>query len=93
LKILGSEGLVEYSPYDLVKLSEKGFKTANDVFQKHEILMDFFIAVLEVDKIEAEKAACAMEHAMSAELQKKMTIFLKNFHKGKENDKNARKGR
>jgi len=92
LKILGGEGLVEYSPYDLVRLSERGFKTAENIQQKHEILMDFFVNVLNADKDEAAKAACAMEHALSPLLLKKMMIFLKNFHKGKINDKQTGKG-
>ena len=93
LRTLGGDGLVQYSPYDLVRLSEKGLKTAADIVHRHETLMDFFVSVLSVDEVEAGKAACAMEHALSPLLLKKMMVFLKNFHKGKNNDKTAGKGR
>ena len=91
LRTLGNEGLVEYSPYDLVKLSEKGVKTAMDIVHRHEILMEFFVKVLNVDEVEADKAACAMEHTISPLLLKKMIVFLRNFYKGKKNEKIARK--
>jgi len=91
LRTLGDEGLVEYSPYDLVRLSEKGIKAAMDIVHRHEILMEFFIKVLDVDEVEADKAACAMEHAISPLLLKKMMVFLRNFNKGKRNERIAGK--
>jgi len=81
LHALNGEGLVHYEPYDSVTLSEKGARTAEGVLHRHEALSEFFATVLKVDEPEATKAACAMEHAVSPVILKRLAAFLKNFRR------------
>ncbi|HIC84672.1 MAG TPA: hypothetical protein EYP06_00030 [Desulfobacterales bacterium] len=37
---------------------------SKDVIRRHEILRDFFVKVLAVDELNADKAACQMEHSI-----------------------------
>ena len=81
LQALNGEGLVHHEPYDFVTLSEKGARMAEDILHRHETLREFFVAVLKVDQPEATKAACAMEHALSPVILKKLVAFLKHFRR------------
>lgn len=64
LRTLGKFGLVNYAPYDLITLTEEGRVAAEDIVHRHKALEKFLVNVLGVDAIEADKAACKMEHAV-----------------------------
>ncbi|NLX13643.1 MAG: metal-dependent transcriptional regulator [Phycisphaerales bacterium] len=64
LHALADRELINYSPYDLITLTDKGKAVAADVVRRHEVLRDFFVRVLAVDEPEADSAACKMEHAI-----------------------------
>jgi DtxR family Mn-dependent transcriptional regulator len=68
LRALADKGLVNYAPYEIVTLTEKGQDAAREVIRKHEGVRDFLIKVLAVDKETAEITACDMEHAVSPEV-------------------------
>lgn len=65
LRHLLSLGLVNYAPYDLITLTSKGEKIAQDIVKRHQALNKFFTTVLGVDPAEADEAACKMEHVVS----------------------------
>jgi DtxR family Mn-dependent transcriptional regulator len=67
LKVLASEGLVEYERYHGVKLTEEGLSYARLIRKKHHVLEDFLINVLNVDSNTAHNEACRMEHVLSEE--------------------------
>ena len=48
LRALADRGLVNYAPYDIVTLTAKGTRMAEDVIRRHEVLRDFFVKVLAV---------------------------------------------
>ena len=56
--------LINYAPYDVISLTPSGKAAAKDVIRRHEILRDFFVKVLAVDELNADKAACQMEHSI-----------------------------
>jgi DtxR family Mn-dependent transcriptional regulator len=64
LRILSSLGLINYAPYDLITLTEAGLRAAQDIVGRHEALATFLVSVLGVDPVEAEQAACKMEHTV-----------------------------
>lgn len=64
LRTLGKIGLVNYAPYDLITLTDKGCIVAEDIVGRHKALEKFLVNVLGVDAAEADKAACKMEHAV-----------------------------
>ena len=76
LRTLSEKGYINYAPYDVITLTPKGHKHAEDVVRRHEALMDFFTKVLCVDKAEASDAACKMEHAVSRTILDRLIRFV-----------------
>lgn len=72
------KGLVRQQAYGPVELTEKGREAAERVRQKHRKLRRFLVEVLGVDPDIAEKDACLMEHAVSAQTMERLTEFLLN---------------
>ncbi|MGE4560084.1 MAG: metal-dependent transcriptional regulator [Desulfobulbus sp.] len=64
LRVLSSRGLINYAPYDLITLTKDGLALAEDIASRHEALANFMITVLGVDSVEADEAACKMEHSV-----------------------------
>ena len=76
LRTLSERGLVNYTPYDVVTLTDEGKSEAERIIRRHRVLHDFFRQVLGVSETEADAAACAMEHAISAKVLERLTDFL-----------------
>jgi len=76
LKVLASEGYVEYERYHGVKLTEEGLAYARLIRKKHHVLENFLINVLNVDKMTAHNEACRLEHALSEESAIKMCQMM-----------------
>jgi len=76
LKHLKKLGLVNHEPYDLVTLTPKGRKIALKVTEKHEVLKNFFLSVLEIDPDTADECACSMEHAIPQHVLERFTQYL-----------------
>ena len=76
LRTLSEKGFINYAPYDVITLTPKGHKHAEDVVRRHEALMDFFTKVLCVDQEEASDAACKMEHAVSRTILDRLIRFV-----------------
>jgi DtxR family transcriptional regulator, Mn-dependent transcriptional regulator len=76
LRTLSEKGYINYAPYDVITLTPKGHKHAEDVVRRHEALMDFFTKVLCVEKAEASEAACKMEHAVSRTILDRLIRFV-----------------
>ncbi|GBC61026.1 DtxR family transcriptional regulator [Desulfonema ishimotonii] len=78
LRALSKKGYINYAPYDVITLTEKGDIHAKDVVRRHEALRKFFTKVLYVDDAEAETTACKMEHEISRTVLDRMIRFV-NF--------------
>jgi DtxR family Mn-dependent transcriptional regulator len=76
LQSLARKGLVNYAPYEVITLTGKGKKVAEDVIRRHEILKDFFVKVLAIDEEVAEEGACRVEHAAPPEIIEKLIRFV-----------------
>lgn len=76
LRILSEKGYINYAPYDLITLTKKGIELAKDVVRRHEVLRDFFVKILFIDKDEAEETACKMEHAVSSNILNRIIRFV-----------------
>lgn len=64
LRALGQRGLVNYDPYQVVTLTDKGRRAALEIQQRHDVLQKFLINVLGIDETTAAANACRMEHAV-----------------------------
>ena len=72
-------GLVVQEAYGLVHLTDRGEEEGRKVNSKHRLLYKFLSSVLEVSRDTAEKDACAMEHALSAETVQALTTFVNEY--------------
>jgi len=64
LRSLADKALINYAPYDVISLTPSGKAAAKDVVRRHEVLRDFFVKVLAVEELDADRAACRMEHSI-----------------------------
>ena len=78
LRSLSKKGLINYEPYEVITLTDKGREVAGDVIRRHEALKDFFIKVLAIDAAIAEESACRIEHAAPPEVIDRLIRFV-NF--------------
>lgn len=69
LKNLSKKGYVNYVPYDVITLTDKGMEAAKDIIRRHEVMKSFIVDILCMDDDEAaEEAACSMEHTVPPEV-------------------------
>lgn len=76
VKKLKDMSLVTQQTYGPVELTDNGRQLANRIRLRHKKLRQFLIEVLGVDADIAEKDACLMEHAVSAQTMDRLTDFL-----------------
>jgi len=77
LRSLSKKGLINYEPYEVITLTEKGKEVAADVIRRHVALKEFFIKVLAIDDAVAEDGACRIEHAAPPEVIERLICFVK----------------
>jgi DtxR family Mn-dependent transcriptional regulator len=75
LRALAERKLVNYAPYELVTLTERGRSLAEKVSGRHQALKEFFAAVLGLNDREAAENACRVEHAVSENLMQRLIRF------------------
>lgn len=76
LHALAERELINYAPYDVITLTDKGEAIATDVVRRHEVLQDFFVKVLAVAETDADETACKMEHAISDTILERFVEFV-----------------
>ncbi|RAP47555.1 MAG: DtxR family iron (metal) dependent repressor [Methanosphaera sp. rholeuAM6] len=76
LKKLEEEGFVDYYQYKGVKLTDKGYKIARSIVRKHRLLESFLYNTLGIDIEDLHEQACAMEHSLSDEAERKLCQLL-----------------
>lgn len=79
LSKLVKKGLIKYSSYEAITLTEEGITTAQNIYSKHNILKNFFEKVLDIPTDIAEENACKIEHIISPEILNKMIIFTDSY--------------
>jgi DtxR family Mn-dependent transcriptional regulator len=73
LRALRARGLVNYDPYQVITLTDRGQQLGEGVDRRHAALEDFLIRVLGVAPEAARSNACRMEHAIDDEVLKRLT--------------------
>lgn len=73
---LKNSGLIEKEKYGSVVLTEKGYNLAEQIKNKHDLIVRFLIDVLGVNTAIANEDACEMEHAVSRETAEKLSVQL-----------------
>ena len=77
MNILKENGLIEKESYSEIKLTTKGRKIAKEIYEKHQAIKKFLLA-LGVSEENAERDCCLIEHIISDETYEKIKEFLKN---------------
>ena len=77
LRKLADSGYVDYSPYQGVTLTHKGFEIAEKMTRKHRLLERFLHDVLKIGNDKVHREACEMEHALSDEAERAICQTLK----------------
>lgn len=76
LKGLAARGLIEYSPYSHIRLTDQGVPLAREIAHRNMILTRFFRSVLMLDQDLADATACRVEHAVDAQVIKRLGKFI-----------------
>jgi DtxR family transcriptional regulator, Mn-dependent transcriptional regulator len=79
LRVLSEKGLIKYSPYGFIDITEDGEKAAAKIFRRHEIINQFLSQVLQVPQDKAEEDACKIEHSISDTTLEKLVNFIHFF--------------
>lgn len=77
LRALSSRDLINYTPYEVITLTDIGRTVAEDVIFRHNTLKKFFSEILIIDADIAEDGACKVEHAAPPEVISRMIDFMK----------------
>ena len=83
LRSLAEAGLVDYEPYRVVTLTEKGRQAATGVQHRHAELKAFVTDVLGLSDAQADDAACRLEHNTDPAVMRRMTdlaAFIRTNH-------------
>lgn len=86
---LKEKGIVEYTPYSYIRLTEKGRTLAKKVRRRHEVLSGFLTDILGISPEKANVQACRMEHVIEPETIDKM-CKLASFMKRSFDDPSAK---
>lgn len=76
-------GLLKEDSYILIdkngyiELTEKGKEKAESIYERHQLLTEFFIKTAKIDRKIAEEDACRVEHVISDECFQGIKEFLK----------------
>jgi DtxR family Mn-dependent transcriptional regulator len=76
IQALSDDELVDYQPYQGVKLSEKGRKQALKVIRNHRLIEVFLVQTLGYSWDEVHEEAEQLEHAVSQKLVSRIDSFL-----------------
>lgn len=85
LRNLSRIGLINYAPYDLITLTDKGQVVAKEIVRRHKALEQFLVNVLGVEAKEADAAACRMEHSVPKTIVNRLikyAEYVENCPKG-----------
>lgn len=72
-------GLITQEPYQAICFTASGRAMAKKISNRHAVLKDFFIRVLETDPETAETDACRIEHVISPKTFERLTKFIKDY--------------
>jgi len=75
LKTLSKRKLVNYDPYEVITLTDRGREVAERIAQRHDVLRRFLTDVLGVEAETAETNACRMEHTIDTTVLERLQSF------------------
>lgn len=67
VRILSGENYITIAKNGEINFTEKGRETAAKIYERHKIITEYLIKVLNISLTAAEQDACRIEHVISAE--------------------------
>jgi len=80
LHTLSERALVNYDPYQVIILTDRGREIAEKIRGSHQVLKDFLTDVLCLDEQQADANACRMEHAVDDEVVERLGALAAFLH-------------
>lgn len=88
LKTLTSMGYINYEPYGIISLTEKGHEISKKITERHRIITYFFNNILSLDKNLSEDIANKMEYILTDEAFNRFKCYIEFFLQWKEENPN-----
>lgn len=79
MSILRKDNYITMDNSGQIHLTEKGLKKASQIYERHKIITEFLINVLDVERKTAEEDACRIEHVISEMSFNKIKEFLSGY--------------
>ena len=76
VKTLAQKGFINYVPYGIITITDKGVKKAENKIKRHKIISNFLENVLMTDKNKVNENADRIEYCMPEEILEKFVQFL-----------------
>lgn len=76
VKTLAARGFINYVPYGIITLTEKGSKRAEEKIYRHKTISNFLEKVLLVDFDKIEESSKQVEYSMPEDVLDKFVSFL-----------------
>lgn len=76
VKTLAQKGYVNYVPYGIITITDKGIEKAENKIKRHNIICDFLENVLMTDKNKINENADKIEYSLPDEVLDKFVQFL-----------------
>ena len=77
MNALKSKGLINKEKYGTISLTPKGLAYSEDVYLKHELIIEFLMKSLKVSEEVATDNACRMEHTITEDMFIAVKEYLK----------------
>lgn len=74
--LLRGAGLIETDRNGSITLTEEGREKAESIYERHRIITEFLMRVLDVEEEIAVSDACRIEHVISEEVFERMKRFI-----------------
>ncbi len=76
LKTLEKLGYITYLPYKFIHLTEKGREHGSRIVHKHNVLVELFGNILDLEPEKADKVACEVEHVLDNDTFDQLRKFI-----------------
>ncbi|MDR2762087.1 MAG: metal-dependent transcriptional regulator [Planctomycetaceae bacterium] len=84
------QGYIEYEPYQEVRITPKGELEAKGIVRRHDIFFRLLHNLLEIERDEASKLACELEHALPPDVVDRFVQLVEKALRNKNAAENAR---
>ncbi|GAB6168380.1 metal-dependent transcriptional regulator [Clostridium carnis] len=78
INILKSHNFISVDNTGIIKLTDTGRSTAEEIYKRHMFITKYLMATLNLDEETAEKDACKIEHILSEKTFEKIVELFKD---------------